>query len=194
MDVTEHTTARGPAARRGLSLVEAAVVLAVLAITAALAIPALGAMASRSRLAAEVNALAGALALARSQAARHNRVVVICRSEDAATCAETGDGWPAWVVFADTDGDRRLGPGETPLHAHRVGPHVHLGYRGFPRSRYLAFQPTGFSHRNGTFTLCTSGPDPERRAVIVNWAGRVRLARTGPGGRPLRCPPPPPAG
>lgn len=194
MDVTDHKVVRGPAGRRGLSLVEAAVVLAVAAITAAIAIPALGGMAARSRLAAEVNALAGALVLARSQAARHNRVVVICRSEDGATCAGMGEHWPAWVVFADGDGDRRLGPGETALHAHRVSPRVRLGYRGFPRSRYLAFEPTGFSHRNGTFTLCGSGPAPERRAVIVNWAGRVRLARKGPGGRALRCPPAPGAG
>lgn len=62
---------------RGLTLIETAIALAILAIVATIALPGLGPLAERARLRSAAEALAGDLAEARFEAARLGRPLVV---------------------------------------------------------------------------------------------------------------------
>jgi type IV fimbrial biogenesis protein FimT len=88
----------------GFSLIELLVTLAVLAIGLALAIPSFSELVKNNKVTNTSNNLVRALQLARSEAAKRNTRVAICRSRDQAQC-KTGTGWAdGWIVFVE---DRR---------------------------------------------------------------------------------------
>ena len=65
--------------QRGFSLIELAIVVALLAILAAMAMPAFQGFIASNRLTAESNEMLAALNLARSEAVRIQRRVILCR-------------------------------------------------------------------------------------------------------------------
>jgi len=94
---------------RGFTLIEMMVTIAVLAILIALVTPSFRDLLRDNRAAAQANALVGSLMLARSEAIKRNVPVVVCQSDDGATCTGDGDAWEAgWLVWPDTDRDGAL--------------------------------------------------------------------------------------
>lgn len=91
--------------QRGLTLIELMIAIAVLGVTLALAAPSFEQAINGNRLSSAAGETIAALQLARSEAVRHNRRVVLCRSEDGSACSGTNASWPGWIVFVDTDSD-----------------------------------------------------------------------------------------
>src|SRR5260221_1569116 len=97
-----------PMSARGFVLIEAMVVLAIIAVLAAFALPAFGDWRMRDQVAARAQALADALSLARSEAATRLVRVIVCRSDGAGRCAPSGapcsagaSDWSCgWLVLA----------------------------------------------------------------------------------------------
>lgn len=98
----------------GITLMEALVTLAIMGILLALALPSMRAFVIQNRLAAETRLLIAALTLARNEAVKRGRPVLLCRSSNAdaadARCsgAVSGDrdgaDWGAgWLVLAADD-------------------------------------------------------------------------------------------
>lgn len=88
---------------QGFTLVELIVTLAVAAILMGTAVPSFTSLMNSNRLATQANDLLGAVMIARSEAIRLNRRVILCSSNDGATCASEAARWSGWLVFVDNN-------------------------------------------------------------------------------------------
>ena len=87
---------------RGVTLLELLVVLMVAAILAAAAIPGLGAFILNARRTADVNGFVTAVQLARGEAFKRGRAVVLCKTADGVSCGGSGvDFGQGWMVFVN---------------------------------------------------------------------------------------------
>ncbi|WP_229448220.1 GspH/FimT family pseudopilin [Massilia sp. CF038] len=164
--------------RRGFSLLELLIALAIGAVLIALALPAIRDLLLRYQLKAAVGDLVSAIDLTRSQAiARADRVLMV--PLDAA-----GKNWGGgWVVFVDADGDRRPGPDEEVIAAHAPLADSLLFSTNFTSNKapyYIAFNSAGRgcsatssqAARWGTLSLYQG---PHIRRIRINMLGRVRV-------------------
>lgn len=97
----------------GFTLVEAMVTLAVVAIVAVMAVPSFRDYATRTALRAQVSDLAGAIRLARSEAIKRGRTVVLCRTDDplaASPACASGSDWAGGWVMRQGDQPIRVQP------------------------------------------------------------------------------------
>ncbi len=107
MDAMHRTPPGSRRRQRGLTLIELAVVIAVIAIVAATAVPSFAAFVDARRIDGVAVALAGDLQLARREAVAQNRVLrVSVLAEAGATC---------WVLHTGNAGDCACGTGEQPV-------------------------------------------------------------------------------
>jgi type IV fimbrial biogenesis protein FimT len=165
--------------RRGFTLVELLVTMAVGAILLAIAIPGYAFLVNSSKLAAVTNELVFALQLARSEAVKRGQLVTVCKSASALnpapSCTSTGQWQQGWVVFVDS-GDRGVvDSGDTVIHAYGGNQNVVITAINF--SKFVSYLPTGRSKGssklpNDTMRICL---EEHARKVIVNDLGRVRL-------------------
>ena len=88
---------------QGFTFVELIVALAVAAILMGTAVPSFTSLMNSNRLATQANDLLGAIMIARSEAIRLNRRVILCSSDDGATCSVASGRWNGWLVFADNN-------------------------------------------------------------------------------------------
>jgi len=182
---------------RGVTLIEALVVLALLAILAALAAPAMGQMVAQQRLNAAAAEKFGALALARSEAIKQGRRVVLCRAgpepapkQRCATHSNTVSApahqWSAgWLLFADLNGNAEREDGEMLLRVGAAAPAGVLVRGNTPVARYVSYMPQGHTllvtgaFQAGTITLCQAGLSPSPAVqIVINRNGRPRQVRT----------------
>ena len=174
--------------QRAYTLVEVLIRVAVAAIVFGTAAPGLHGVVVSNRLAGQVNRLVGDLALARSEAVKRNRDVVLCKSHDGESCIRS-EGWHhGWIMFEDTNRNRVRDDDEPLL---RVQQPFTAGstliYRAFGSRHYVTYRPSGVTLTNGTFTFCAAGQPQHARSIILHKTGRPRLSRTQPGGAALEC-------
>jgi type IV fimbrial biogenesis protein FimT len=173
-------------ANAGATLAELLLAVAVVAIVLGLGVPALRGFLLDVRLAAAVNALVHAVHLARQEAQRDLRDVVVCRSTDGRHCAPPGDWSSGWIVFVNRDGDDPpvVDATEPVLHASGpVGP-----ARVSSNRRAYVLRPYAMRATNGTVVFCDERGAARARAVIVSYTGRPRVSHRQAGGQPLACP------
>ncbi|MFT3898202.1 MAG: GspH/FimT family pseudopilin [Thermomonas sp.] len=89
----------------GFTMVELMISIVVTAIILSLAVPSFTSVINSNRLAGPANALLSGLQSARATAISRNTRVVLCRSDDGATCNATAGNWPGWIAFVDWNGD-----------------------------------------------------------------------------------------
>ena len=163
---------------RGLTLIELATTLAVLAICAAVGIPALRAFVQQQRAFAAIGGLTAHLANARTAAITHNRPVVLCPVDQAETaCVQDADWSRGWIAFFDADGDRQPDHAAEVIAVEQPSAESGLRVRTSTGRRHVRYLPDGRSAgTNATFELC--GADGRLLGkVIVNNAGRTRTER-----------------
>ena len=176
---------------RGFNLTELMVALAVAGVLMGIAIPELAALAAGQRASDRINSVAAAIHTERYLAVTHNRAMTLC-SGHGPVCRGRDDWHEGMLIFADSDGDRRLDDGET------VGarlPGLNAGetivWRSFGSRSFLRFRSSGISDWH-----CPADRDPRfARQLILNAQGRTRHATDSDGdgiredaqGRPLTC-------
>ena len=175
-------SARGAAPRRhalrGFTLIEAMIVLAVVALLLALAVPSFREFVIRNRLDGASQEFLTSLQLARSEATRRGAQVTL-RLAGAAGSKDWGSGW---TMFVDADSDGVLDPAEEVIRQGMAlqAPLSLVGSSNF--DTWLAFDRDGrLAGDGGYFVLCEGGVLTESggsrsRALLVNAAGRVRMA------------------
>lgn len=171
----------------GYSLFDTMITLTIVGVLASFA-PSLNNLVQEERLTTTVNGLVTDLALTRSEALRRGVPATLCKSRDGAQC-DTRAAWhEGWIIFVDTDGDRRVDDGEVVV---RVQQHLEerlsLRFAGFASNHAVSYQPNGMAENNGTFTLCDSRGAGRARAVILNYVGRAYTSRKSASGEVLVC-------
>jgi len=166
--------------RRGFTLVELLVVLAVGSILLAIAVPGYAFMVNANRLAAVSNDLVTALHLARSEAIKRGTRVTVCKTGDAMAvspaCSTTANWQDGWLVFVDggtrgvIDSDDTLLWTRAQIAAGTIDP-------GSNFSRFVSYLASGVSQgsgnfANGTLRICLAS---NQRDIIINNTGRIRL-------------------
>ena len=140
----------------------------------------------QSRMITAVNQFVSALHLARSEAIKHGRQVILCPSNDQANCGNSSH-WPdGWLLFASDN--RQRDPGEPLLQA---GAAMGTGIRmksGNSRKR-IAYQSDGSSPgTNTSFTFCEQHNRTRPRVICLSNTGRPRLSSVRCDGSPIVCP------
>jgi type IV fimbrial biogenesis protein FimT len=170
---------------RGFTLWELLCTLAIAAVALAAGAPALRTFVLDARLTADVNGWILAVQLARSEAAKRGRPVIVCKTDDTRRCGDADlpvdSGWMVYVNSDDQYPPRRSAT-EPLLYVHE------LELAGTVRSNrpYYEFRP-GRRSTNGTIVFCDRRGASAAKAVIVSYTGRPRVDRVDADHRPLDC-------
>ncbi len=157
------------AAQAGFTLIELLVTISIVAILAAIAVPSFNEIALSSKLTSLSNSFMASAQLARSEAIKRNRSVILCASSNGSTCTGTWSG--GWVVVL-TDGTGTVVNSQPALP------------NGFLMSEAngltsIVFQPTGVGATFSTLTLCRATPTPgdQKRTIQIDATGRSDVTR-----------------
>ena len=149
-------------AERGITFVETMVTVSIMLILLMVAVPAYKSTIDGNRRVTYANELLEDLTLARSEAIKRNRQVVVCASSTGTTCVTAPGGTPSdwkvgWMTYVDMNGDGLLNASETILRAH---PALNLP-TGWVATHNLSpytvrFKPTGEINGIGSagFRIC----------------------------------------
>lgn len=172
----------------GFTAYELLIVLAVVSILSGFG-TGLYSLVQDQQLATAVNGLLTDLHLARSEAIKRAHPVTLCKSTNGTSCTRSSRWENGWILFADTNGNRRVNTGEAILRVHQgLSRGNTLGLRAaFGHNHNVTYQPSGFSQKNGTFTFCDARGAPKARAIILYYTGRPRASRSSAQGNALRC-------
>lgn len=169
----------------GYSLIELMLVLILLVLIPALVAPAFSGIVNSRRINSGAEAIYNSLLLARSEAAKRNGKVVVCKSATGVACASTGDWNQGWIVFHDENNNSLVDEGEAIVYREAaLSERIRLSGNG-PVSSYVSYGPHGKTimisgaFQAGTITACIpSKGRTEARQVVINSSGRARQART----------------
>lgn len=181
----------------GFTLLELLVTLAIVSIVVMIGTPSFQNTINNSRLTAAVNELSATMNLARSEAIKRNKFVIVCRAgmytvgDFTGYCGEEGSSWrDGWRVFVDVDrsagnvnifndnGDSNLcEPTEDCLLKIQepLATNISLRPSGANFDKIVRFAPTGIVDNNsvgGSFYFCspdsgTEQPDANSSKVLV---------------------------
>lgn len=171
----------------GITLIEVAITVTILAILAAVALPAFSNVILANRLAAGANELVGSLQIARSEAIRRGSRVVVCASATGSSC---GGAWSdGWIVFEDRNRDSAVSGGETVLRSQaglsglEVLSSSNIGTAVVFRPDGMARQATG-ALLAGRISVCkaAAGVPQNVRQIEIAAGSRIGVSRvTGSG-------------
>jgi type IV fimbrial biogenesis protein FimT len=99
----------------GFTLIELMFTIALLAIIVSLGVPSFTDTLRAWQRDVATRSFISHVQMARSEAIKTSRQVVMCTSADGATCAGTTNWMQGWIVFVDDDADATLDGGETIL-------------------------------------------------------------------------------
>lgn len=166
--------------RAGFTLLEAVVVLAIVAIVATIGLPAFNDSMRSVRTATALNLLTSALASARSTALLRRQAVSVCPSQDRHTCRKDLVWEDGWIVYVDA---KKTGQPSSDADILRVADPLNrnLILRTTTGRHRARFQPDGRSTGSTlTLSLCTRDDHRPLGQVILNNWGRARSVRDPP--------------
>jgi len=162
---------------RGFTLLEALIVLTIICILLSLGMPALSKFIAHQKIVAANNTLVADLNFARSVAANQQQSMIVCPGNPTDGCSQTPMWEQGWIVFADSNQNRRLDQEESPLRVTQsVDKNIRISSSNY-RKR-VRFNPEGFAGgSNLSIHICHHAVLQGSKIVISN-TGRVRQNRT----------------
>lgn len=164
----------------GYTLVELIVTTALLAILIQVAVPPMSGLLANWQRDSATRSITDHLILARSEAIRWSRRVVMCNSTDGINCAPASEKeWKSgWLVFQDLDNDNQFG-GSDKLIAVSQGVNGVASISGKALVQRFVFMPTGMM-ASGMSTLRITPRSGAEQRITVNRVGRVRVSEGTP--------------
>lgn len=168
---------------RGFTLIEAMVVISIIAILLAIGVPNMRDLLERNAVAGHVNGFVGAVNFSRSEALKRGISIVMCRSSNAdttaaPTCLGSDKNWEGgWIVFADRNGDTQMATASSDVLLRVQGRLTDSGGISQNPASILVFRPTGLmSSGISSITFDSrSLSTQQRRLVCLTIGGRTRL-------------------
>ena len=157
------------ARQKGFTLLELMLTIGVAAIILSVGVPGFMNFIQNNRAVTHTNDLVTALNLGRSEATRRGSTVLVCSSDDGATCNNSNDWSTGWVVLAPGTGGDLL----------RSWPKRSGGADVLKGDvSQVQFRARGSVAGGATFSVelpkCTGN---QKRTIAVNGAGRISVSR-----------------
>ena len=156
----------------GYTLLEILIVTALVSILMAIGVPAMGDFIKNDRLTTQINTMVGHLAYARSEAVLRLQSVIICASDNQASCSSNN--WAdGWIVFVDTDNNNDFSAGEEMLRVKQAleGGNTLINSTGSS----VEYDLRGFAPNSiGSFSLCDNRGATHMKSISISVTGRVR--------------------
>ena len=171
----------------GLTLWELLSALSIAAVALTAGVPAFHSFLLDARLTADVNGWVLAVQIARSEAAKRGRPVIVCKTDDTLRCGDTALPVDAgWMVFVNIDDEYppRRSSSEPLLYMHDP----EITGTVVSNRPYYEFR-VGRRSTNGTTVFCDQRGAAAAKAVIVSYTGRPRVDRVDADRHPLTCAP-----
>lgn len=167
---------------RGFTLIELMVTLALLAVIVSLGVPSFTDTLRAWQRDAATRAFISHLQMARSEAIKSSRQVVICTSADGASCAGDTNWMQGWIVFIDRDIDRTFDADETIIATRGASTGLVRMQTTNNRSNFF-FLPSGLMPaRQSTLRIEPRGSiSLEQTAVTISNTGRTRVSKEDKG-------------
>lgn len=160
----------------GFTLVELMIVLVVAVILLTVAVPNFNDLMRNNRMVTAVNAMAGAMNAARSEAIAQRKPVTVCESSSGTGCTTTGNWNQGWIVFVDENTNGTVDSGDVIVRrVNAIHPEIEVAFVGATKVRYNT-QGFATSDSIGYFRFCDDRGSMHGRAVIVAPTGRISLA------------------
>ena len=173
---------------KGFTLVEAMVVVVIVAIIVGIGLPGLKTFIAGNRLVTQTNDVLSALQIARSEATRLNALVTFCRvaSNTATTCqgGAGGEDWRFWVVLAPSLTQPVLRRGEISASNINLRVSSNLASRvgGTPTENAITFGPDSLARMSdgrtlmsGSLRICSTDPSLSSNFRLIQLVGGGRL-------------------
>ena len=168
---------RTPRRNAGFSLVELAVVVAVMAIIMAIGLPSLRDVIANNRLSSTTNEVLSLMQLAKIESIRRNVTVDVCAANALGTACDGAGNWSRIIVVANSATPAVVREFQA---SNRVVIRVNTNISASTGGR-IRFRPEGFAWRgtpttarlvNGRIQVCTPAPGPTSNArnIVVSGA------------------------
>jgi len=177
--------ARLPVLSPGLTLPELLISLSVMSMMTLAALNFLPPLIHSSRMSGEVNRFVAALQLARSEAVKQGRRLVLCPQTQQRLCGRGADWENGWLLFASDNREREVNE-PLILVAPPLAGFIEM-HSGNHRKR-IVYQPDGSSGgTNSSFTFCDRRRLAKPRVICLSNSGRPRTTFTRCDGKPIKC-------
>ena len=170
----------------GLTLPELLVTLSVTSILSVTAIDHLPGFIQTNRMISDVNRFVTTLHLARNEAVKRGRHLVLCPAATGDGCAEHADWENGWLLFV-SDNNREFEDDDVLIT--RSPPLADfIDMRSGGHRKRIVYQPNGSSGgSNSSFTFCDKRDLARPRVICLSNTGRPRLTMTRCDGKPVDC-------
>ena len=169
----------------GLTLPELLISLTLTSILTFAAMNYLPVLIHDNRMSGEVNRFVMTLQLARSEAVKQGRRLVLCPQAGRHACGRAADWKNGWLLFASDDRERDADENLI-LSAPPLANFITMT-SGNHRQR-IVYQPDGSSGgTNSSFTFCDRSGLARPRAICLSNSGRARTTRARCDGKPIIC-------
>jgi type IV fimbrial biogenesis protein FimT len=179
----------------GFTLLEAVVVMAIVAILMAVAVPSYRYITNANRIAAEINGLLGDMQFGRAEALKEGQTVTVCVANAGGTaCAGAGvSTWQnGWIVFSDVNGDHTVEAGDVILRVQSAFTGTDT-FVAAPATGYVSFNREGFTTSNvaaaGMLIAlhAVSASSASTRCLNITYAGLMTVQTYGQTNNTLQC-------
>lgn len=164
--------------KKGFTLVDALVALAIGSILLGIAIPSFQQLWAKHQSRVVMMELAHLINFARITSVSKGQTVALCPISDNQEC---GSDWAQGaMVFVDPNRNGKKEENDTVLRVLDEFPDgIQLTWRSFGGKSTLRFSPTGSTFLgNGTFNYCPADGDAQyANQIVVNYTGRLRFAQ-----------------
>ena len=168
----------------GFTLVELLVTIAISGVLLMVGIPSMANMAASLELSSATNVFVAGLYLARGEAIKRNKRVVLCKTADAVFCTNDGGWEQGWILFQDSNNNGLRETTEEIIRRELPLPAKVKLMGNSNVASYVSFAPTGSTQlvtggfQAGTLTVCRQSLSAgDAREIVLNATGRPRVQK-----------------